>query len=51
MRGIGWMGSTMGSGWRRGPGGAGTEGSTGKGYGTGSGCTGSTPGMFMPGSG
>lgn len=45
------MASTTGSGWRHGPGGAGTVASTGRGYDTGSGCTGSTPGMFMPGSG
>ena len=51
MRGIGWMGSTMALGWRRGPGGVGTGGSTARGSATGSGSTGFTPAMFMPGSG
>jgi len=41
----------MGLGWRRGRGGVGTGGSTARVSGTGSGCTGFTPAMFMLGSG
>jgi len=51
MRGIGWMGSTMALGWRRGPRGVGTGGSTTRGSATGLGSIGFTPAMFMPDSG
>jgi hypothetical protein len=45
------MGSMMGMGWRRGPGGAGIAGTIGRGCGMVLGCTGFIQGMFMPGNG